>query len=275
MATRSAPAMSTRSFNAAAAAATGAGGEQSLARFATKDGSRRFIFIGGKGGVGKTTTSAALSLRLAQSGLRTLCVSTDPAHSLGDVFGAKLGATPVAVECGGHPLYAMEVDPDVAITKWQNNMNIDRVRALLAENRAGFGAGVLGAISSIPGVNADQFLKILETVPPGLDEVVALGEIMKVVEDAPDKGFDRIIVDTAPTGHTLRLLDLPMFLHQFTDLILKTGTALPSVVVKPLSGLMSTLGGTGSISDQLSITGQSMCQFRQSMEKLNKVQMLF
>lgn len=254
-----------------ATATVGNGDDTSLARFAQKDGSRRFIFIGGKGGVGKTTTSAALSLKLAQSGLRTLCVSTDPAHSLGDVLGAKLGATPKKIECGGHPLFAMEVDPDVAVAKWQSNMNIDRVRAMLAENRGGFGAGVISAVSSIPGVDMNQFLKILETVPPGLDEVVALGEIMRVVEDDSDKGFDRIVVDTAPTGHTLRLLDLPMFLHQFTDLILKTSNALPSLVVKPLSGFMSALGGAGNLQDQLSITGKSMTDFKSSMDKLNTV----
>ena len=73
--------------------------ERSMYRFARKDGQQHFIFIGGKGGVGKTTTSAALSLRLAQEGLRTLCVSTDPAHSLGDVLGKKLGAQPVQIEC--------------------------------------------------------------------------------------------------------------------------------------------------------------------------------
>ena len=85
------------------------------------------------------------------------------------------------------------------------------------------------------------------------------------------KGFDRIVVDTAPTGHTLRLLDLPMFLHQFTDLILKTSNALPSLVVKPLSGFMSALGGAGNLQDQLSITGKSMTDFKSSMDKLNTV----
>ncbi|WP_435358821.1 ArsA family ATPase [Haloarchaeobius sp. DFWS5] len=148
----------------------------------------RFVCYGGKGGVGKTTLSAATGLALAERGLRTLVVSTDPAHSLGDAFETVVGGEPVelAENCWG-----VEVSPETGQAAYRRV-----VEALVADFRD---AGVRIDEETLEELFAAGLV-------PGGDEVAALEY---VAEYAASDEWDVVVLDTAPTGHTLRLLDLP------------------------------------------------------------------
>lgn len=162
--------------------------------------SRKYIIVGGKGGVGKTSMSAAVATKFADQGQTTLIVSTDPAHSLSDAFDQSVsGGEPVPVS-GIDNLYAQEVNPD----------NMQRSFRLMSEGAKE------DAMAGLGDIGLDDLNSLFETIPPGFDEAVALVEIVKYIEgDAAYSKFDRIIFDTAPTGHTLRLLALPDFLNGF------------------------------------------------------------
>lgn len=144
----------------------------------------RTILYTGKGGVGKTSVAAATSLACANSGLRTIVMSTDPAHSLADSFGVELGSVPREVTAN---LFAQEVQANEemerhwsAVQSWMTELLSDR---------------------GLERITAEEL-----TVPPGFDELFALLQI----KDHHDSGkFDVIIVDCAPTGETLRLLSFP------------------------------------------------------------------
>ena len=149
------------------------------------------ILYGGKGGVGKTTCAAATGLALAEAGQETLVVSTDPAHSLADAYGVELGAEPVAVAPG---LDAVEVDASVRADRYEA-----MARAFAAELRS---AGI--------SLDDDQVERLFGAgAPAGSDEIAALDLLVEYVEAGE---WDRIVLDTAPTGHTLRLLELPAVL---------------------------------------------------------------
>lgn len=160
---------------------------------------RKYIIVGGKGGVGKTSMSAAVATQFADRGQKTLIVSTDPAHSLSDAFGQSVsGGDPVPV-LGIENLYAQEVDPE----------QMKRTFSMMSQNG---GADMAG----LQEMGLDDLNSLFETLPPGFDEAVALVEIIKYIEgDEAYMKFDRIVFDTAPTGHTLRLLSLPDFLNGF------------------------------------------------------------
>lgn len=147
-----------------------------------------FVLYGGKGGVGKTTVAAASGLRLARGGHETLVVSTDPAHSLADAVETDVGSEPTAIRDG---LWGVEVDPQAGV---------DRYESLFE---------VLAAELDDAGIRLDEdaIADLFTTgVAPGSDELAAL-EGMTTYLDS-DR-WDRVVFDTAPTGHTLRLLDLP------------------------------------------------------------------
>jgi arsenite-transporting ATPase len=145
-------------------------------------------FLGGKGGVGKTTIAAAAGLLEARRGLRTLVVSTDPAHSLGDVLGVELGEEPRPVREG---LWAAEVSGEAQARR--------RVAAILADAADAVPREVLPAVRA-------HLQRAVES--PGTVEAALLDRLGELVEQVPDT-FDRLVVDSAPTGHMLRLLTLP------------------------------------------------------------------
>ena len=148
-----------------------------------------FHFIGGKGGVGKTTCAAALGVSWSRRGHRTLIVSTDPAPSLGDALAQPLGARPRAVR-GLPRLEAMEVDASASFARW------------LAPRRPLFQEMALRGT----WLDRDDVSQLLGLALPGIDEIAALLEI----DDAAASGrYDRIIVDAAPTGHMWRMLATP------------------------------------------------------------------
>jgi arsenite-transporting ATPase len=144
----------------------------------------RTILYTGKGGVGKTSVAAATARRCAAAGLRTIVLSTDPAHSLSDSLEVELGSAPTQV---GERLFGQEVQAQEEMERhW------DAVSGWLGE---------LLAERGVDPVSAEEL-----TVPPGMDELFSLLQI-KAHHDAGE--FDAIIVDCAPTGETLRLLSFP------------------------------------------------------------------
>ena len=155
------------------------------------------IFIGGKGGVGKTTTAAALASYYANQGKKTLIVSTDPAHSLGDVLNVPLKNQKTAVTSY---LDAIELNPDIIVD--EHFAQVERTITSYA--------------------NPDMIPKIREHLrlsksAPGAQEAAMLESMCHHLVEAADAGYEHIIFDTAPTGHTLRLLVLPEMMGAWTD----------------------------------------------------------
>ncbi len=149
---------------------------------------RRILFLGGKGGVGKTTLASALALEASARGSRTLLVSTDPAHSTGDILGVELGPEPRPVVAG---CWAMEIDPAL-----EAELYIDAVKKRVAESTA---PRLLGEVER--QIDAAR-------VSPGAEEAAVFDRFCRII-DEDDARYDQIIFDTAPTGQTLRLLSLP------------------------------------------------------------------
>ena len=156
----------------------------------------RLLLFGGKGGVGKTTTSTSTAVGLADSGLKVLLVSSDPAHSTSDSLGVQLGPEPTAVD-GVEGLWGLELDPEARIS--------DHIPKLTE------------SIGPMLG-GQDPELNASEMVLPGLDEAMAFDELLKHLEN-PD--WDVIVFDTAPTGHTLRFLALPEIIEKWADKIIR------------------------------------------------------
>ena len=156
-----------------------------------KDGNLRFIFVGGKGGVGKTTTSSAIASQLAFT-RKVLLISTDPAHSLSDAFLMEFNSIPQKVP-GIANLEVMEVNP-TKFLKDELNEWVDLAQSAGVEDLADKIHDFQDWLSGIPGV----------------DEATALSSVIDLVESGK---YDTIVFDTAPTGHTLKLLQLPAIMQ--------------------------------------------------------------
>ena len=144
----------------------------------------RTILYTGKGGVGKTSVAAATARRCAAAGIRTIVLSTDPAHSLSDSFEAELGSHPTAIDDN---LFGQEVQAQEEMERnWAAVQ--DWLGDLLAER-------------GVERISAEEL-----TVPPGMDELFSLLQIKRHHESGE---YDAIVVDCAPTGETLRLLSFP------------------------------------------------------------------
>ncbi|GGL63620.1 ArsA family ATPase [Halocalculus aciditolerans] len=158
-------------------------------------GTAEYVLYGGKGGVGKTTMAAATALASANDGTETLVVSTDPAHSLSDTFETDVPSRPARIR-EDVPLWGVEIDPEDAVEQ--------------ADLFGGDGAGTMGGVGEMGellGMGGDEAGP--QGMMPGADEAAAMQLLLQYMDD---ERFDRVVVDTAPTGHTLRLLDLPELL---------------------------------------------------------------
>lgn len=167
-----------------------------------------YVLYGGKGGVGKTTMAAATALASARDDTPTLVVSTDPAHSLSDTLETDVPDEPARIR-EDIPLYAAEIDPEAA----------------LAEGPFGGGSNPLAGML---GDGPDP----LGGSMPGSDEAAAIRLLLEYLDDPR---FDRVVVDTAPTGHTLRLLELPEMLDSMVGKLL--------TLRERMSGMMGGLFG--------------------------------
>ncbi len=155
----------------------------------------QFILFGGKGGVGKTTMAAASSITFASGGKKTLIFTTDPAPSLGDSFEQKLSNEPVKIT-GVENLWAMEIDAKVVLKEFKEE----------------YGEDILDILQKGTYLSDEEVGEMFELDIPGLDEVMGL---KKITDFMDSQEYDLYIVDTAPTGHTLRLLTLPELLDDW------------------------------------------------------------
>ena len=161
---------------------------------------RRILFVGGKGGVGKTTTASALALVAAESGRKVLIVSMDPAHSLGDIFGVQVGNREVELAEG---LWGLEIDPDAEAEH--------HIRTVKASLKSLVAPKMYGEI--------DRQLDLARDAP-GTLEAAVLERMSELMADAMGR-FDLVVFDTAPTGHTIRLLSLPEVMAAWSDGMLR------------------------------------------------------
>ncbi len=174
----------------------------------------RILLFTGKGGVGKTTTAAATALRCADAGLRTLVMSTDPAHSLADAFGVELGAMPSAIidNLAGQELDAQERMEE----SWGD------IQAYLMD------------VFDWAGLDAIEAEEL--AVFPGLDEVFGLSDIKT---HAASGEWDVLVVDCAPTAETIRFLSLPDILAWYMDRLFPVSRRVNRVVAPVLKRVTS------------------------------------
>ncbi|MGY2726270.1 arsenite/tail-anchored protein-transporting ATPase [Thermostichus sp. OS-CIW-21] len=179
----------------------------------------RLVLVGGKGGVGKTTVAGALAWTLAKRhpDKQLLLVSIDPAHSLGDLFQTKLGQDPIPLLPN---LLGQEVDAAAVLEQFRQDY-LEEVAAILA------GEGTAGVEVQY---DPQAWRQLLQMPPPGLDEVMAL---LSVLRQETSGQFDLVVLDTAPTGHLLRFLQMPQALEGWVSLALKLWLKYRDVVGRP------------------------------------------
>jgi arsenite-transporting ATPase len=233
-----------------------------------------YVLYGGKGGVGKTTMAAATALSSAAAGTATLVVSTDPAHSLSDTLETDVPPTPTRIR-DDVPLYAAEIDPDAVAggpfaggefdpgfggdaddgptgatagpggvsgseeNPFAGGADDDPFAGDAGENPfAGGGDG--GPLGGGMGALGDLFggESPLSGPMPGADEAAAMQQLIEYLDDPR---FDRVVVDTAPTGHTLRLLELPEVMDSMAGRLLKMREQFSGL----MDGLRGMFGGSG------------------------------
>eukprot|EP00871_Galdieria_phlegrea_P002524 jgi/Galph1/3272/GphlegSOOS_G1904.1 len=220
----------------------------------------QFLLVGGKGGVGKTSSSSAIGSYLAKEGYKVLIVSTDPAHSLGDAWEFKLsGKKEMNVLAHLHSfwlmkdnLFAMEISPEESIEEFRRLL-----RDLTTDGVGGWGGEVVRNLGLV------DFIDILDNPPPGTDELVALTKVIALVEN---NEYDRVIIDTAPTGHTLRLLSFPEFIDRLLSRVLALKKRLDSTI-----GLLTSFFRRPDANDSIKNAVERVELFRSRMETLRHV----
>jgi len=165
-----------------------------------REPSLKLILFGGKGGVGKTTCACSTALYLAED-FKTLLFSTDPAHSLADSLGQKIGSQIKQVK-GIENLSALEIDAEQALSKFKAEHENEITKIL--ETGTNLDTEDINSIFALP--------------IPGMDEVMGFKTMVDLIDEAT---FDKYIVDTAPTGHALRLITSPKLLDDWIKVMAK------------------------------------------------------
>lgn len=161
---------------------------------------RKFVFFGGKGGSGKTTCAATFALYLAQHKCPTLIVSTDPAHSLSDIFGSKIGPKEVKIT---DSLWGIEIDPEKEAKRYMQAIK-EKMQHIVSS------------------VIVDEIRRQIDIayLSPGAEESAIFDKFIELMEKI-GKPHEKIVFDTAPTGYTLRLLTLPEVLGAWIKRLIK------------------------------------------------------
>jgi arsenite-transporting ATPase len=200
-----------------------------------------YVLYGGKGGVGKTTCAAATALASATAGTPTLVVSTDPAHSLSDTLETAIPADPEQIR-EDIPLFAAEIDPDATMED-------------------AFGGDPLGGLGQMgEGAGESPLGPLLGGGMPGADEAAAMRQLIEYLDDPR---FDRVVVDTAPTGHTLRLLELPELMDSMVGRLLS--------MREKFGGMLGQLGGMFGDEGELDEDPPGLTELRARIERLRTV----
>ncbi|KAL9624500.1 MAG: hypothetical protein Q9160_001164 [Pyrenula sp. 1 TL-2023] len=203
----------------------------------------RWIFVGGKGGVGKTTTSCSLAIQMAKVRKSVLLISTDPAHNLSDAFNQKFGKDARLID-GFDNLSAMEIDPNGSIND-------------LIASGGDEAQDAMAGLGGMGGMMQDLAFSI-----PGVDEAMSFAEVLKQVKSL---SYEVIIFDTAPTGHTLRFLQFPTTLEKalakISQLSTQFGPMLNSVI-----GARGGLPGGQNLDDMI----QKMETLRETISEVNQ-----
>ena len=166
-----------------------------------KENILKLILFGGKGGVGKTTCATSTGFYLSSQGFKTLLISTDPAHSLSDSLGQGIGSEIKEVK-GVKNLSALEISAEIALSKFKLK----------------YEAQIKKIFDTSTYLDQEDADSIFALPIPGIDEVMGFKTIVDLIEEAK---FDKYIVDTAPTGHALRLLTLPELLDEWIKVLAK------------------------------------------------------
>lgn len=157
---------------------------------------KKIVFFGGKGGVGKSTSSAAFAYATSQKGKKTLLVSTDPAHNTGDIFNKNLGNK---IKSVSENLDALEINPEKESKRYINSVK-DNLKGLVK-----------------PKMIEEVHRQIdMASAAPGADEAAMFDRIVSLILDV-ERNYEMIVFDTAPTGHTIRLLTLPELMGVWID----------------------------------------------------------
>jgi arsenite-transporting ATPase len=166
---------------------------------------KRVLFFGGKGGVGKTTCASAMAVAASQAGKRVLLVSTDPAHSTSDMFERQIGPEPVPLLPN---LHALEIDGAFESRRYVANVK-EHIKDL-------FGPNILK--------EAHRQIDLAASMP-GAEEMALFDRIGALIRGEDDR-FDLIIFDTAPTGHTLRLIRMPELMEAWIRALSRSRRAM-------------------------------------------------
>lgn len=166
---------------------------------------RRILFFGGKGGVGKTTSASAVALSASRRGKRVLLVSTDPAHSTSDIFETPFTSAEGEIRPG---LFGLEIDVDLELRRY-----VDRVK------------GQIGKVFSPEILKKSERQIELAASMPGAESVALFDRMTELMIDRKDV-YDLLIFDTAPTGHTLRLLQSPDLLVTWVSALTRARRAM-------------------------------------------------
>jgi arsenite/tail-anchored protein-transporting ATPase len=221
----------------------------------------KVVICGGKGGVGKTTTSSSLAISMAATGHKVALISTDPAHSVGDAIDMNLqggnlqecSLVGVPNNTGEGSLSVLEIDPTKAISSFKG-----LVDQLIGSNT---GSGTVAGLTD----TLRDLQEVFDTLPAGTDEVVALARIVKLVKEGQ---YDRIVLDTAPTGHTLRMLSTPGFLADLIERLLTIADKINSNTAIKMLLAASTGGRSEEIASSAAQARSTLLSFQFQMYDL-------